>query len=183
MRSHGQQATAAAPGRRHSPPTTCAAPANPLPAVRTARFVTRKQWMVCGADDLNIRVYNYNTMDKVKQFEAHTDYIRCGRGGALPCPFAPAATGMRAEMAAEGPASSESRAARAARGLPAPAPDAEGARRLRVRPAGCLCRHVAVHPTLPYLLSCSDDMLIKLWDWDKARASWQHSWPHSSQLA
>jgi WD40 repeat protein len=24
-----------------------------------------------------------------------------------------------------------------------------------------------VHPTLPYLLSCSDDMLIKLWDWDK----------------
>jgi hypothetical protein len=24
-----------------------------------------------------IRVYNYNTMDKVKVFEAHTDYIRC----------------------------------------------------------------------------------------------------------
>ena len=23
-----------------------------------------------------IRVYNYNTMDKVKAFEAHTDYIR-----------------------------------------------------------------------------------------------------------
>lgn len=23
-----------------------------------------------------VRVYNYNTMDKVKQFEAHTDYIR-----------------------------------------------------------------------------------------------------------
>ena len=50
-----------------------------------------------------IRVYNYNTMDKVKSFEAHTDYIRC----------------------------------------------------------------VAVHPSLPYLLSSSDDMLIKLWDWDK----------------
>ena len=50
-----------------------------------------------------IRVYNYNTMDKVKVFEAHTDYIRC----------------------------------------------------------------VAVHPTLPYVLSSSDDMLIKLWDWEK----------------
>ena len=50
-----------------------------------------------------IRVYNYNTMDKIKVFEAHTDYIRC----------------------------------------------------------------VAVHPTLPYVLSSSDDMLIKLWDWDK----------------
>ena len=24
-----------------------------------------------------------------------------------------------------------------------------------------------MHPTLPYLLTCSDDMLIKLWDWDK----------------
>lgn len=50
-----------------------------------------------------VRVYNYNTMDKVKAFEAHTDYIRS----------------------------------------------------------------IAVHPTLPYLLTCSDDMLIKLWDWDK----------------
>jgi hypothetical protein len=32
------------------------------------------------------------------------------------------------------------------------------------------CRHIAVHPTLPYVLTCSDDMLIKLWDWDKG---WQ----------
>ncbi len=24
-----------------------------------------------------------------------------------------------------------------------------------------------MHPTLPYILTCSDDMLIKLWDWDK----------------
>ncbi|CAL5340671.1 unnamed protein product [Camellia sinensis] len=50
-----------------------------------------------------IRVCNYNTMDKVKVFDAHTDYIRC----------------------------------------------------------------VVVHPTLPYVLSSSDDMLIKLWDWEK----------------
>ncbi|KAL5669502.1 hypothetical protein ACJX0J_021723, partial [Zea mays] len=71
--------------------------------VRSAKFISRKQWVVAGADDMFIRVYNYNTMDKVKVFEAHTDYIRC----------------------------------------------------------------VAVHPTLPYVLSSSDDMLIKLWDWDK----------------
>lgn len=44
--------------------------------VRTAKFVARKQWMICGADDMMVRVYNYNTMDKVKQFEAHSDYIR-----------------------------------------------------------------------------------------------------------
>ena len=72
-------------------------------AVRSAKFVSRKQWVVAGADDMFIRVYNYNTMDKIKVFEAHADYIRC----------------------------------------------------------------VAVHPTLPYVLSSSDDMLIKLWDWEK----------------
>ena len=27
---------------------------------------------------------------------------------------------------------------------------------------------VAVHPTLPYILSSYDDMLIKLWDWEKS---------------
>lgn len=76
-------------------------------AVRTAKFVARKQWIVCGSDDMFVRVYNYNTMDKVKSFEAHTDYIRS----------------------------------------------------------------IAVHPTQPYLLTCSDDMLIKLWDWDKVTSS------------
>ena len=45
-------------------------------AVRAAKFIARKQWVVCGADDCFLRVYNYNTMDKVKAFEAHTDYIR-----------------------------------------------------------------------------------------------------------
>lgn len=76
-----------------------------LPA-RCSKFVARKQWVITGSDDMFIRVYNYNTMDKVKTFEAHTDYIRS----------------------------------------------------------------IAVHPSLPYLLSASDDMLIKLWDWDK---NWQ----------
>jgi coatomer subunit beta' len=47
-----------------------------VPAVRAARFVPRKQWIICGADDMHVRVYNYNTMDKIRTFEAHTDYIR-----------------------------------------------------------------------------------------------------------
>ena len=62
--------------------------------------------MVCGSDDMNIRVYNYNTMAKLKTFEAHNDYIRC----------------------------------------------------------------LAVHPSQPLVLSSSDDMFIKLWNWDKG---WQ----------
>ena len=73
-----------------------------LPA-RCSKFIARKQWVAIGSDDMFIRVFNYNTMEREKMFEAHGDYIRS----------------------------------------------------------------VAVHPSLPYLLSCSDDMLIKLWDWDK----------------
>ena len=40
-------------------------------------------------------------------------------------------------------------------------------------------RHIAVHPTLPYCLTCSDDMLIKLWDWDKGWACTQVFEGHS----
>ncbi|EPY76782.1 coatomer protein complex, subunit beta 2 (beta prime)-like protein [Camelus ferus] len=71
--------------------------------VRAAKFVARKNWVVTGADDMHIRVFNYNTLERVHMFEAHSDYIRC----------------------------------------------------------------IAVHPTQPFILTSSDDMLIKLWDWDK----------------
>lgn len=71
--------------------------------VRCAKFVVRKQWIVAGSDDMFIRVFNYNTMEKIKEFEAHVDYIRS----------------------------------------------------------------LEVHPTLPYVLSSSDDMQVKLWDWEK----------------
>jgi len=89
--------------------------------VRCARFIARKQWVICGADDMTVRVYNYNTGDLLKRFEAHSDYLRS----------------------------------------------------------------IAVHPTLSLstlelplfalsltdwcraVLTCSDDMSIKLWDWDK----------------
>ncbi|KAF4676479.1 Coatomer subunit beta' [Perkinsus chesapeaki] len=74
----------------------------PLP-VRCAKFIPRKQWIIAGSDDMNLRVYNQNTLEKIKTIEAHGDYIR----------------------------------------------------------------YIAVHSTLPYVLSCSDDMTIKLWDWDK----------------
>ena len=50
-----------------------------------------------------MRVYNYNTSEKVTSFEAHPDYIRA----------------------------------------------------------------IVVHPTQPFVLTASDDMTIKLWDWDK----------------
>jgi len=74
--------------------------------VRTGCFVARKNWVVTGSDDMMIRIFNYNTLEKVHGFEAHSDYLRC----------------------------------------------------------------LQVHPTQPYLVSSSDDMSIKLWDWDK---KWQ----------
>ncbi|KAL0351505.1 UNVERIFIED_CONTAM: Coatomer subunit beta'-1 [Sesamum calycinum] len=42
------------------------------------KLIARKQWVVAGSDDMFMCVYNYNTMDKVKVFEAHTGYIRDG---------------------------------------------------------------------------------------------------------
>jgi len=44
--------------------------------VRCAKFIPRKRWIICGSDDHAIRVYNYNTMEKEREFEAHDDYIR-----------------------------------------------------------------------------------------------------------
>ncbi|CDM27624.1 hypothetical protein DTO013E5_2702 [Penicillium roqueforti] len=71
--------------------------------VRAGRFIARKNWIVCGSDDFQLRVYNYNTSEKITSFEAHPDYIRS----------------------------------------------------------------IAVHPTQPFVLTASDDMTIKLWDWEK----------------
>ena len=45
--------------------------------VRAARFVPRKNWVVTGSDDMQVRVFNYNTLDRVTAFEAHSDYVRC----------------------------------------------------------------------------------------------------------
>jgi coatomer subunit beta' len=45
--------------------------------VRCAKFIARKQWFVAASDDMRVRIFNYNTMEKVKEFEAHADYIRC----------------------------------------------------------------------------------------------------------
>lgn len=71
--------------------------------VRCVQFIARKSWFVAGSDDFHLRIFNYNTHEKVAAFEAHPDYIRC----------------------------------------------------------------LAVHPTLPLVLTASDDMTIKAWDWDK----------------
>lgn len=45
--------------------------------VRAAVFVPRKNWIVTGSDDMQVRVFNYNTLERAHAFEAHSDYVRC----------------------------------------------------------------------------------------------------------
>jgi coatomer subunit beta' len=70
--------------------------------VRTVKFVARKHWLLVGSDDAFVYVFDHRTMEKIKAFKAHVDFIRW----------------------------------------------------------------IEVHPTLPCFLSASDDMTIKLWNWD-----------------
>ena len=58
--------------------------------------------LVVGCDEGVLHIYNYSTSERVREVQAHTDYIR----------------------------------------------------------------NLIVHPTLPYVLSCSDDGFIKMWDFD-----------------
>lgn len=44
--------------------------------VRCARFIARRHWIVVGSDDNKLRVFNYNTAEKIKTIEEHADYIR-----------------------------------------------------------------------------------------------------------
>ena len=39
--------------------------------VRAGRFIARKNWIVVGSDDFRLRAYNYNTGEKIADFEAH----------------------------------------------------------------------------------------------------------------
>ena len=38
---------------------------------------TAAYFMYVFQDDMHVRVYNYNTLERVNQFEAHSDYLRC----------------------------------------------------------------------------------------------------------
>ncbi|CAD2221377.1 beta prime cop protein [Angomonas deanei] len=69
--------------------------------VRCARFIPKLNSFICGCDDTQIRVYNYNTMERTAIFPAHDDFIRS----------------------------------------------------------------IAVHEVLSIVLTCSDDMTVRQWDW------------------
>lgn len=41
------------------------------------RYIVRSLLFDCVQDDMQVRVFNYNTLERVYMFEAHSDYIRC----------------------------------------------------------------------------------------------------------
>eukprot|EP00796_Vickermania_ingenoplastis_P010656 gene10656-7403_t len=43
---------------------------------RCARFIPRLQSFVCGSDDNHLRVFNYHTMERTHIFRAHDDFVR-----------------------------------------------------------------------------------------------------------
>ena len=52
-------------------------PSHPTTLVRAAKFIARKNYVITGSDDMQLRVFNYNTHEKVHSWDAHSDYIRC----------------------------------------------------------------------------------------------------------
>ncbi|CAN0382972.1 unnamed protein product [Ectocarpus sp. 13 AM-2016] len=103
--------------------------------VRCARFIVRKQWFITASDDMHIRVFNYNTMEKAR--------------GRLPTSTAsaPSEIFMSAIYIF----------------CPPHTP-----RQIQAWEAHTdYIRYLEVHPTLPYVLSASDDMSVKLWDWER----------------
>ena len=45
--------------------------------VRSSKFVARKNWIITGSDDGQIRIYSDRTFEQVRMFKAHTKIIRC----------------------------------------------------------------------------------------------------------
>lgn len=87
-----------------SPSRVACAPSCPAhPSHPPLPLVAHPARRLPGSDDFQLRIYNFNTHEKIAAFEAHPDYIRC----------------------------------------------------------------LTVHPTLPLVLTGSDDMTIKCWDWEK----------------
>ena len=113
--------------------------------VRTVKFIVRMSWFICGTDDMCCRVYNFNTMEKVKVFEAHQGVLL---RGFLDSPSAVFTLVFLHSFSMFLPKSS----------FHLFSPD--------------YIRSLAVHETLPYVLTSSDDMTVKLWDWSKG---WQNT--------
>jgi len=44
--------------------------------IRSAVFVPKQNWIAMASDDFHLRIFNYNTMEKIEDVVGHADYIR-----------------------------------------------------------------------------------------------------------
>lgn len=102
----------------------------------------------CGQDDMQIRVFNYNTLERVHMFEAHSDYIRCIAVHPTQ-PYILTSSGMLPKV------------------LWNPnAPKSTVLLQMCLHNIIFKCIWLDVYMS-DYFGFYTDDMLIKLWDWEK----------------
>ncbi|KAL3748723.1 hypothetical protein ACJRO7_009892 [Eucalyptus globulus] len=58
---------------------------HPTEPLRSAKFIPSKHWVIVASDDAFISVYDYSTMEKIKEFQVHKDYIGCVGPSYFPC--------------------------------------------------------------------------------------------------
>ncbi|RVW41383.1 Coatomer subunit beta'-2 [Vitis vinifera] len=134
--------------------------------VRSAKFIACKQWVVTGADDKFIRVFDYNTTEKIAEFEAHTDFIR----SVAVHPTLPYVLDMPhyVMQVAFSPKDANTFASASLDGtikiwnLSSPAPDFT----LDGHSKGVNCIDYFMRGSKPYLISGSDDHTAKVWDYE-----------------
>nr|CAN65839.1 hypothetical protein VITISV_008969 [Vitis vinifera] len=142
--------------------------------VRSAKFIACKQWVVTGADDKFIRIFDYNTMEKIAEFEAHTDFIRSVAVHPT-LPYVLVGSALKrfkghahyVMQVAFSPKDAHTFASASLDGtikvwnLSSPAPDFT----LDGHSKGVNCIDYFMRGSKPYLISGSDDHTAKVWDY------------------
>lgn len=156
---------------------------------RCARFIPSLNCIICGSDDNQIRVFNYHTMECIKVFRAHDDYVRsiavhdqfpivlsCSDSGSIrewdwsknwALTYSYEAHSTYCMDVAINPSNSNVFASASLDcticvwTLHIPEPNFE----LRGHTEGVTCLQYYPHGDKPYLLSGSDDGTARLWDY------------------
>lgn len=114
----------------------------------SSNIQTKSSFFPCVQDDMQIRVFNYNTLERVHMFEAHSDYIRCIAVHPTQ-PYILTSSGMLFKVF-----------------LITNTPDFKFI--ISNLPSCQLQVHIYLDIYMnDYVCFYTDDMLIKLWDWEK----------------
>lgn len=113
--------------------------------VKSVELHSSLPWVLIGLYSGTVAIFDYNTQSCVKQFEISKEPVRCARF-ILRKEWIVAGTDDN-NMLVYNYTTSE--------------------RVKTINAHSDYIRSVIVHPQLPYVISCSDDLTIKIWDWEK----------------